>query len=90
LLNSTRRRQRSTQGETTNCWSVRRFKTGSPIGHGFGDAAAQLSDQDLELLQLRPFRSFRDPAEVASIAGLLNEKLIERLDGRLLQAPAAN
>jgi hypothetical protein len=34
-----------------------------------------------------PLRRFRNPAEMAPIAGPIDEKLIKRLDGRLLHAP---
>lgn len=44
-------------------------------------------NQALEVFQFRPLRRFRNPAEMAPIAGPIDEKLIKRLDGRLLHAP---
>ena len=57
------------------------------FGNGSSTQNLETGEQTLEVLQFRAFRRFRNPAEMASIANPLNDKLIKRLDRRLRQVP---
>lgn len=59
----------------------------SLIGNGGGAQNRKAGNQTLEVHQFCPFRRLRDPAKATAVAGPINEKMIEGLNGWSRQVP---